>query len=90
MDTPSCTSIEGCEKAQATPTPDAPATEEEPPPPEPELELEPEPEPVCEEGDYGADTTCGEKCVGEKAKCQCAQDGTLLELEPVCTCTCGD
>ncbi|KAL8968709.1 MAG: hypothetical protein Q9183_002335 [Haloplaca sp. 2 TL-2023] len=85
-DSPSCTSVEGCTKTQATPTPDASAPEEESPPPEEETE----PEPVCEEGDYGADATCDGKCNGENADCQCAKGGTVLDLEPVCTCTCGD
>ncbi|KAL8968353.1 MAG: hypothetical protein Q9183_002498 [Haloplaca sp. 2 TL-2023] len=85
-DSPSCTSVEGCTKTQATPTPDASAPEEESPPPEEETEREP----VCEEGDYGADATCDGKCNGENADCQCAKGGTVLDLEPVCTCTCGD
>ncbi|KAL8869501.1 MAG: hypothetical protein Q9174_004225 [Haloplaca sp. 1 TL-2023] len=84
-DTPSCTPIEGCEKAQPTPAPDAA------PAPEEEEEEAPSPEPVCEAGGYEDDATCDGKCNGENAECKYEEsDGTILEFSGMYTCSCGD
>ena len=74
-DAPTCTSVNGC-----TPTPTATATPTSTPPPPP-------PPPVCEAGFYGTDTSCGGKCNGEKANCQCIEAG-YLAFNNACTCTC--
>ncbi|KAL8683343.1 MAG: hypothetical protein Q9186_000728 [Xanthomendoza sp. 1 TL-2023] len=66
--------------ASTTPAPTPTAA-----PPEP---TQTEPEPVCKAGFYGTDTSCGGKCNGDDAKCECTPAGYLIQL-PACSCTCG-
>ena len=76
-DTPTCTPIVGC----TTPTPAPAPTSTSPPPPPPP------PPPTCSAGFYGTDTSCGGKCNGAKAKCECIEAG-YEALNEACTCTC--
>ena len=61
----------------ATPTQTPTST---PPPPSP-------PPPTCSAGFYGTDTSCGGKCNGANAKCECTDDG-YESFSEACTCTC--
>lgn len=74
-DTPTCTAIEGCTPTPTSSTPlPAPPTITPPPP-------------TCSPGFYGTDTSCGDKCNGPKAKCECIEAGYLV-FNNACTCTC--
>ena len=45
------------------------------------------PPPTCSAGFYGTDTSCGGKCNGAKAKCECIEAG-YESFNEACTCTC--
>lgn len=60
-------------------TPATTTTSASPPPPPP---------PVCSAGFYGTDTSCGGKCNGDKASCECIEAG-YESFNDSCNCTCG-
>lgn len=45
------------------------------------------PPPICSPGIYGTDTSCGGKCNGAKAKCECIEAG-YESFNEACVCTC--
>ncbi|SLM39732.1 hypothetical protein LPUS_10336 [Lasallia pustulata] len=45
------------------------------------------PPPTCSVGFYGTDTSCGGKCNGANAKCECIEAG-YESFNEACTCTC--
>ena len=81
-DTPTCATITGCQNTTPPPTPAATST----PPAAPTL-----PPPTCVADEiYESDPTCGGKCNGPSAKCECQNGKGIFGMgnKNACICKC--